>query len=233
MSTKKKIQESETRKIYRSQINLNPYNPKTHSDKQIQNQRRNIEKVGYLGGIVWNETTGNLIDGHRRIKSLDISYKYDGTKETDYMVKVEVVQLDEKAEKEQMTFMALANTKADVNLIAAYAQDIDYSNIGLSDSDVAEIYSLITIDKTPEIETFDIDIPVELTEEEKAERKDKIKQVKQIQKEQSEQRGNDEMAYITISFSTYEAKESLCALLNINSDVKFLKGEELLEKLEL
>lgn len=38
--------------------------------------------------------------GHRRIKAMDLHYKYNGTPGTDYDVKVEVVNLDDKAEKE-------------------------------------------------------------------------------------------------------------------------------------
>ena len=45
--------------------------------------------------------------GTRRIKAMDMYYKYDGTSDTDYKVKVEVVNLDEKKEKEQLTYMAV------------------------------------------------------------------------------------------------------------------------------
>ena len=57
---------SETKLIRRSQINLNPCNPKHHTDAEIKQQKANIRKVGLLGGIQWNEATGNLIDGHKR-----------------------------------------------------------------------------------------------------------------------------------------------------------------------
>ena len=84
----KELKQSETRIIKRSQINLNPINPKRHSDERIRLQKKNLQKVGFLGGIVWNELSGNLIDGHRRIKAMDMYYKYDGTSDTDYKVKV-------------------------------------------------------------------------------------------------------------------------------------------------
>ena len=111
----KELKQSETRIIKRSQINLNPINPKRHSDERIRLQKKNLQKVGFLGGIVWNELSGNLIDGHRRIKAMDMYYKYDGTSDTDYKVKVEVVNLDEKKEKEQLTYMAVGNTKPDLD----------------------------------------------------------------------------------------------------------------------
>ena len=105
----RKIKQSETVEIMRSQITLNPYNPKRHSDKQVSEQKKNLQRVGYLGGVTWNATTGNLVDGHRRIKAMDLINKYDGTPETDYPVKVEKVAFDDKQEKEQMTFMALGS----------------------------------------------------------------------------------------------------------------------------
>ena len=66
------MKNSETIVIKRSQIHLNPCNPKRHSDKQIEKQKANIKKVGFLGGIVWNKRTGNHSDGHRRVMALDI-----------------------------------------------------------------------------------------------------------------------------------------------------------------
>ena len=51
---------SETKIIKRSQINLNPCNPKVHTDADIKQQKANIKKVGLIGGIQWNETTGIL-----------------------------------------------------------------------------------------------------------------------------------------------------------------------------
>lgn len=111
------MKNSETIVIKRSQIHLNPCNPKRHSDKQIEKQKANIKKVGFLGGIVWNKRTGNLIDGHRRVMALDIINKYDGTN-NDYDIKVEACDLSDKEEKSQLTYMALGNTKADYALVA-------------------------------------------------------------------------------------------------------------------
>ena len=102
---------SETKIIKRSQINLNPCNPKVHTDADIKQQKANIKKVGLIGGIQWNETTGNLIDGHKRVMSVDLIQGYDGTPETDYDIKVEAVDFDEKTEKEQLLFMAKSQTR--------------------------------------------------------------------------------------------------------------------------
>ena len=71
------IKSSITKVIKRSQINLNPYNPKNHTENDIKEQVKNIRRVGILGGIQWNEATGNLIDGHRRTAALDRLHHYE------------------------------------------------------------------------------------------------------------------------------------------------------------
>lgn len=133
---------SVTKVIKRSQIKLNPYNPKDHTEQEIKDQAKNIRRVGYLGGIQWNERTGNLLDGHRRILASDVINHYDGTPETDYDVKVEAVDFDSKTELEQMTYEAVMNTKADFNKVAKYLNDIDPKIVGFNDDDIKQLQIL-------------------------------------------------------------------------------------------
>ena len=237
------LKQSETRIIRRSQINLNPINPKRHSDERIRLQRKNLQKVGFLGGIIWNELSGNLIDGHRRIKAMDLYYKYDGTSDTDYEVKVEAVHLDEKTEKEQLTYMAVGNTKPDLDLLANYLPDIDYSEVGLSPDELNDILAISAVDANSLSESFDdLLLPVdfdgikkpipEVTPPSYNEKKEHMKAVKQQVKESALQRRQDEDAYIMISFSSFEAKSDFCDLLGISTDEKFAKGEEVLKLIE-
>lgn len=233
----KELKQSETLTIQRSQINLNPYNPKNHSDEAVKNQLKNLKKVGYIGGIKWNKITQNLIDGHRRIKALDLYHKYDGTPQTDYPVKIEAVAFDEKTEKEQMTYEALGNTKADYNLVAEYINDIDYSNIGLSNEDLTAILSLTDNITIPEVETFDdfISVPEPTKEKEEPiaeEKKQKVKEMKEQIKENAIERQMNESAYITLSFSTHEAKAIFCEIMGINESESFTKGEDVLKLIE-
>lgn len=240
----KELRTSETRIIYRSQINLNPINPKRHSDEVVKLQKKNLQKMGYLGGVVWNERTGNLVDGHRRILAMDLYYKYDATPQTDYQIKVEVVALDEKTEKEQLTYMAVGNTKADIDLIARYIGDIDLNDIGLSSNEIDEIMAFnsnlnITID------TFD-DMLATTEDTEPAEdakhdttneglsyedRTAQMKALKQQVKEQAIERQKQEESYIVVSFSNYTTKEDFCDLVGIGTDEKFIKGEDLIKYL--
>lgn len=135
---------SETKIIKRSQINLNPCNPKVHTDADIKQQKANIKKVGLIGGIQWNKTTGNLIDGHKRVMSVDLIQGYDGTPETDYDIKVEAVDFDEKTEKEQLLFMAKSQDPIDYNLVAKNfsIDEIDFNAAGFTEQDTEQIKML-------------------------------------------------------------------------------------------
>ena len=233
-TTMKKLKQSETITINRSQINLNPYNPKRHTDKEIKNQLANLKKVGFNGGIKWNKVTKNLIDGHRRIKAMDIYYKYDGTNETDYQVKVEAVDFDEKTEKEQLTYEALGNTRADYSLVAEYINDIDYTNLGLSDYDINELSQFVVDvnDCLPQVETYEDLISSQEEEPTYEEKKEQVKQMKQQVKEKAIEKQKNEDAFITLSFSTYEAKSAFCEIIGIDPDERFAKGENVLNMIE-
>nr|DAD78469.1 MAG TPA: ParB protein [Siphoviridae sp. ctGkF12] len=233
-TTMKQLKQSETLTINRSQINLNPYNPKKHTDKEIKNQLANLKKVGFNGGIKWNKVTSNLIDGHRRIKAMDIYYKYDGTNETDYQVKVEAVDFDEKTEKEQLTYEALGNTRADYSLVAEYINDIDYTNLGLSDYDINELSHFVVDvnDYLPQVETYEDLISSQEEEPTYEEKKEQVKQMKQQVKEKAIEKQKNEEAFITLSFSTYEAKSAFCEIIGIDPDERFAKGETVLNMIE-
>ena len=234
----KQLKQSETITINRTQINLNPYNPKKHTDKEIKNQLANLKKVGFNGGIKWNKVTGNLIDGHRRIKAMDMYYKYDGSPETDYQVKVEAVEFDEKTEKEQLTYEALGNTRADYSLVAEYINDIDYTNLGLSDYDINELSNFVIDinDYTPQVETYEDLITTPQVEAKDLpnyeDKKEQVKQMKQQVKEKAIERQKNEDAFITLSFSSYEAKSAFCEIIGIDPDERFAKGENILNMID-
>lgn len=239
-SNKKPLKQSETKKILRSQIKLNPINPKRHSDSVIKLQRKNLQNVGYLGGIVWNERSGNVVDGHRRIYAMDAYYGYTGEEDADYEVKVEAVDLDEKTEKEQLTYMAVGNTQADVDLIAKYISEIDYTDIGLSDKEMQDIFSMAQLNVAPSVETLDLfdtreepsSVREEHTEASYREGKERMKQVKAETEEKARQDQMDESAFVTLSFSDFNAKAAFCELVGISINDRYMKGETLLDILE-
>lgn len=246
----KELKTSETRIVKRSSINFNELNPKRHQEESVKVQARNLKKVGYLGGIVVNETTHNLLDGHRRLMAMDSINKYDGTPETDYDVKVEVCALSEKEEKEQMTYMAVGNTQADLDLIAQYIGDIDTKDLGLTEAQIKalEQFSLTEEDIfndesksgggiSKEVEDFfnflpSATVPIKgsenLTPEEK---KAIVKAGKEKTKEDGASYDDFGNAMLTLSFNTMENKYAFCEAMGIDADAKVAKGEDLLDRL--
>lgn len=99
------IKQNEPVKIKRSQINLAGYNPRKITPEAKRKLKENLSKMGLMGGLVWNERTGNLVSGHQRITILDADNNYNiKSKENDYDVFVTKVNLDEKDEKAQNVF---------------------------------------------------------------------------------------------------------------------------------
>lgn len=237
---KKTLQTSETRIIKRSQIKLNPFNPKRHSDDEINKQLRNFKRVGYLGGIVWNETTGNLIDGHRRVFAQDIYYGNNKDSEVDYDIKVEVCQLDEKAEKEQMTFMSVANTKPDFQLIAEYISDVDFENVGLSEADYKAIMNFVPREDEP-VQTVTLDDLVlnnavferpktdyeqGMSDEEKQKRIEEIKAAKHVESNETYDANDDNLI---LSFRDAESKQIFLDFFGIFTQERIISGEVCLD----
>ena len=92
-----KVKQAQSITIQRSQINFASYNPRRLSDTAKKKLKANLKRIGLAGGIVWNETTGNLVSGHQRLSIIDEIEKYNpDTHENDYPIRVEVLQLSDK-----------------------------------------------------------------------------------------------------------------------------------------
>lgn len=233
MAKKKTLKTSETRVVKRSLIRKNPSNVKRHNDGRVKLQEKNLKKVGYLGGIVWNETTGNLIDGHRRISAMDIYYGYDGTPETDYDVKVEVAHMNEQDEKQQLVYMGAGDTKADIDLIADIANDIILEDIGFGHAEIDDIlnYGMGKEEKT--VSLLDElmkrrESPVKGTQAYDA-AKAMVKDGKTRNRDNAMDYAMEDRAYVTLSFSSYENFVAFCDIAGANPNDKFIKGEDILK----
>lgn len=243
----KGINQSETITVKRSEIHLNPYNPKRHTDSEIKKQLQNFKKNGYLGGIVFNRETGNLLDGHRRIQALDLYYKYDGS--NDYDVKVEAVDFDRKTELNQLTYMALGNTKADYNLVAKYASDIDPKDAGISEDDYARIMALSAPPEQPDMVDFaddfikpktDLSADMETNDDilERHANKPKMtpEQVKGEKRYCDDVAGNrhdTQDLYVFLSFESDENKLAFCELMGYKpTNSMLVRGEEVLNMIK-
>ena len=251
------MKQSETRTIKRSQINLNPQNIKNHTEEQVKLQKKNLKKVGYLGGVVWNEESHNLIDGHRRLQALDSINRYDGTPETDYDIKVECVSFDRKTELEQMAYMAVGNSKADYNLIADIIDDIDYKDVGLTDADYKAITDLRVSDdfgeglmesltdglvrteeSTPVTELPRTEMSIaevmQAHEDKPKQTAEEVKAAKQFCDSVAAKHHEQADLYIVIAFESVGQKVAFCEALGMDEKRNMtVKGEDIMRALDL
>lgn len=134
-----KIKQAEQRTVKRSEIQFASYNPRVITDEARKKLKKNLQTVGLLGGVVWNIRTGNLVSGHQKVGIMDAVNRYNPeTGDNDYEFRVEVVDFDEKTEKEQNLFM---NNKAvqgtyDDDMLRSLLSEIDYSNAGFEEMDL-------------------------------------------------------------------------------------------------
>lgn len=174
-----KLKQSETKYLNRSEIKLASYNPRKLSEEARKALKKNIKENGLLGGIIVNVRTGNIVSGHQRMSIADEVNKYNPeTKENDYSIKVEVIDVDDKKEKELNIFMNSRATQGeyDYEKLALIFQDIDADLAGLDEVDI----SMIEIE-LPEVEAIvDYEIP---NFEPQQDKKEKAMQEKSIAQE--------------------------------------------------
>lgn len=135
-----KIKQAEHREIARSQINFAAYNPRTITDEARKKLKANLKRIGLLGGVVWNEDTGNLVSGHQKVAIMDEVNHYDiETQENDYIICVEVAHFDEVTEKEQNLFMNNRQVQGtfDEAMLSELLEGINYENAGYDDFDIS------------------------------------------------------------------------------------------------
>lgn len=221
---KEKIKQSETVIIKRSQINFAAYNPRKKDPKIVDALKRNFKKVGYLGGIVHNKLTGNLVAGHKRVEAMDLIYGYDGTPEKDYDIKVEQVDLDDKTEKEQNIFLNNKRVQGemDYELLAEILPDIDIENTGLIDYDLQIIQSMVPDFEFGKNDTVKTDL-VDLGKE----YEDKKQEIKDLKKKMKNDVSDHQTAsYFTVTFKTYDDKAGFLEQNGIDGDSVMIRGED-------
>jgi len=225
---------SEPIEIERSKITLANYNPRKISDEAKRKLKANIKKNGLMGGIVFNEQTGNLVSGHQRLTILDeINKYYPSDKETDYIVRVEKVDLDPKTEREQNIFMNNTTVMGefDEDLMRDLIPEIDYQLAGLDDYDL-NLYGIDLSDFENEEIEDEIEELYAPVAQQKEERKQAVKEMKQQIKEKAESKAQDMESYVTLSFSSYQAKSAFMQRFGYDPLDKFIKGEVFSENIE-
>lgn len=244
---KAKYKQSETVSVMRSEINYAKYNPKQHTKELVKEIKENIENVAFLGGIVWNSTTGNLIDGHKRIMSLDLIHRYKGDEKTDYPIKVEKIELDSKTEKEQNVFQTRSRTELDLQIVQTFYNEIDPAAAGLNSNDISfltpvefpigETDDMLDIferknSKVSESESLDMEVEeIGATDEEK---KQAMKDVKAGIKEGAIRKAEDNlMSYLTLNFPDFKSKREFMERCNLDPYQTFIDGVEFGEMVEV
>jgi len=223
-----KIKQSETVVIKRSQVNFAAYNPRKKDKKVVEALKRNFKKVGFLGGIQWNATTGNLIGGHKRTEALDLVYDYDGTIEKDYDIKVEKIELTEKQEKEQNIFLnnKRVQGETDYEMMAVLVQEIDIDEAGLDNYDIDLIETLVpdfSFGKNEDIKTEieDLRTPQE-----------KKQDIKDLKKNIKSNIGESHLAsYFCVTFKNYNEKAEFLEGIGISGDDIYITGEKFISRL--
>lgn len=254
-----KFVKGETVTMNRSQIRIADYNPRVISEEGKKSLKRIIKKYGLIGGIVVNKQTGNtLVSGHQRLTVMDELQKYNPeTKDNDYSLKVELISVDEKTEKELNIAMNNPNAQGtwDMDKLAQIVPDIDYKDVGLTDSDLS-IIGLDWLFKTEEENSIVSDMnnllePLDQQHQEELEQKriereqlrqveneldraERIQQMKDLKakvKDGASEKAEQLDSYVVLSFDTFDARADFLDLLGFPTDSKFLKGEEVLARL--
>lgn len=240
---------SESVELKRSQIKLHDKNPRTISPENRKALKRGIRKFGMVGGIVVNQRTGyTLVSGHQRLSVMDELQKYNPeTGENDYAIRVDLIDTDEKAEKELLILLNNPSAQGEwsYDALRELIPDIDYKDAGLTEQDL----DIIGVDfhfQTEEENTIagELDDLMEPVREEhqaelaqrqadRAEKVARMKQVKREVKEAATKAAANMDAYLMLSFDTWEAKSEFCEKFGFDPEEKFLKGEVFGEKIEM
>lgn len=110
----------EIRTLKASELHPADYNPRKDlqpEDAEYQKLKRSIEEFGYVEPIIWNETTGNIVGGHQRLKVLMEA----GATEIDAVV----VRVEEKDEKILNVLLNKVKGRWDIGALADLLQELD------------------------------------------------------------------------------------------------------------
>ncbi|QQT43378.1 Uncharacterised protein [Sphingobacterium multivorum] len=224
MSTNKH-KSSEPITLKRSQITLAHYNPRKISPEARKQLKANIKRLGMMGGVIWNEATGNLVGGHQKVSILDEINKYPAN---DYDITVEKVNLTDKEEKEQNIFLNSKSVQGefDSDLMANIITDIDPILAGLDEYDLTMLsLDAPSVDFTDIIKKADMLTPpsAPLTKEEVKAKKEKYSQ-------EVDEKWEGEPTVI-LSFDSFQNKAEFMEALGKDLYDKIIKGEELAERI--
>lgn len=229
-----KFQSSTSVEVLRSTINFANWNPRKISDFAATQIRKNIRRVGLLGGIVVNKSTMNIVSGHQRIRQIDNLQGYNPeTFENDYLIRVEMIDVDEKTEIEQNIFMNSQSVQGefDIDLLKNLIPDIDYKAAGLDDTDLNMI-GIELFKDTVEKGITDIENSLSEVMRPVEERKETIKALKKQIVADANAKVDNFDSYITLNFKTSDQKRAFMQRFGFSPDEKFIDGNAFAETIE-
>lgn len=224
--------------VARSTIHFADYNPRVLSDDERTHLKRGIRRFGMLGGLIVNKRTGmRVVSGHQRLSVLD---ELNGYPDKDYLVRVDVIDVDEKQEKEINILLNNPNAqgKWDYDALRLMVPEIDYKAAGLTDVDLSllGISTEVEIPEPTSIDLTEVGLSdgTSLLQEPKSEeeRKEHMKKVKAEVQEQATERAMNMHAYVMLTFDTFDSKVAFMERFGYDPLDKFIKGEEFDQQIE-
>ena len=110
----------EIRTLKASELPPAEYNPRKDlppEDAEYKKLPRSLEEFGYVEPIIWNETTGNVVGGHQRLKVLLEAGETD--------IDAVVVRVEEKDEKILNVLLNKVKGRWDIGALADLLQELD------------------------------------------------------------------------------------------------------------
>lgn len=217
-------------RISRSQIKNAPYNPRQIDDHARKKLKENISKKGLLEALVWNKRNGNLVSGHQRLSILDM--RAAEKKLANYMLDVNIVDLNDKDEKEQNIFFNNPSTQGTYTvdeLGKLFSDGVDYKKAGFDDMDMQLMFE----DTDYQVTMFD-------TEDAPASVKDDLEQLEEIQRMKRErkehrerdQNANDPEFMAVVVFPDRAAQSQFMERVGLGKDERYVDGVRLHTALE-
>lgn len=232
------LNQSQSVTLQRSVLHLSNYNPRKISEEGRKQLKKSIKQFGVLGGIVVNKRTNyTVVSGHQKITILDML-----SNGKDYSLRVELIDVDEKTEKEINITMNNPNVGGewDYDKLADLIPDIDWQAAGLTEADL----SVIGVDYGVEVEPVSIDDAVEelqeLQELAKPPKEDKpkksveeLKETKHGVIEQAQKKIEKMTSYVVLTFDTAQAMDNFLMRFGYPPNQQYIKGEEFDDRCEV
>ncbi len=149
----------EIQKVSASQLKAAEYNPRKDlkpGEPEYEKLKRSIEEFGYVEPVIWNQTTGNVVGGHQRLKVL---LQLGQTK-----IDCVVVELDAQREKALNVALNKVSGFWDNDKLASLISDLSATDfdVSLTGFDAAEIDLLFKDSLKDQLKEDDFDVEEEL-----------------------------------------------------------------------